>query len=116
VKRQGNYFLLLDYDPTTEEDLFFNTMSLIMATPRFPPDLFEILGIETKSYTPSSIYCQEPAYSRDQEKRKQKKMRNLLFTKKTQTKIQNPNQKPVLDLKQQRRNAIEERRTRKQKT
>ncbi len=49
-------------------------------------------------------------------KRKQKKMRNLLFTKKTQTKIQNPNQKPVLDLKQQRRNAIEERRTRKQKT
>ena len=67
VKRQGNYFLLLDYDPTTEEDLFFNTMSLIMATPRFPPDLFEILGIETKSYTPSSIYCQEPAYSRDQD-------------------------------------------------
>jgi hypothetical protein len=38
-----------------------------LTTPRFPPDLFEILGIETKSYQPSSIYCQEPAHSSDQD-------------------------------------------------
>jgi len=67
VKRQGNYFLLLDYDPTTEEDQFFSSMSLLLATPHFPPDLSEILGIETKSYQPSSIYCQEPEYSSDQD-------------------------------------------------
>ncbi len=33
----------------------------------YPPDLSEILGIETKSYQPSSIYCQEPEYSSDQD-------------------------------------------------
>ena len=49
-------------------------------------------------------------------KRKKKKMTVLVFMKKIQTEILNPNPKSVSNLKQQRRNAIEERRTRKQKT
>jgi hypothetical protein len=61
IKRQGSYFLLLDYDPTTEEDQYFDT-PLILTTPRFPPDLFGFIGIQ-----PSSIYCQEPEYSSDQD-------------------------------------------------
>jgi hypothetical protein len=66
IKRQGSFFLLLDYDPTTEEDQFFDT-PLTLTTPRFPPDLSGLLGIETEPYQSSSIYCQEPAYSSDQD-------------------------------------------------
>jgi hypothetical protein len=38
-------------------------MPLTLTTPCFPPDQFEILGIETEIYQPSSTYCQEPAFS-----------------------------------------------------
>jgi hypothetical protein len=124
VKRQGNYFLLLDYDPTTEEDQFFSSMSLLLATPHFPPDLSEILGIKlnpTSHHLSTARNLNTPATRMNLQnlkrhlvlekkippkilykklktgpkkngnritslplpKRKQKKMKTLLFTKKT---------------------------------
>ncbi len=153
IKRQGSFFLLLDYDPTTEEDQYYDT-PLTPTTPHFPLDL---LGLGNELPQPSSIYCQESANWSDQDehakpeettctqvedsprfphkkltigllkngnrinnplllKSKNKKIIIPLFTWKTQTKISNPNPKSVSNLRQQRRNVIEERRFLKQKT